>query len=144
MTVLQKCGIISTIARDIIHGPPRYGGLNLTKLYTDNGCQKIRLLLGHIRKGDKTSDIIKVALGCAQQEIGISTPILTEPYTTYAPISTPSWIQHIWKFLELVGGTIEYPSAWTPPRPFEHDVNLVEFIASQQPAPHIFNMFNIC
>lgn len=98
-TVLQKYGIVSTIARDIVHGPARYGGLNLTNLFTDAGCQKIRLLLGHIQKGDNTGDIIKVALGCAQQEIGISTPIFTEPYSNYKPISTPSWIQYIWEFL---------------------------------------------
>ena len=65
-TILQKCGIVSTISRDIVHGPPRYGGLAFPNYYTDDGCQKIKLLLGHIRKGDKTSEVLKVALGCKQ------------------------------------------------------------------------------
>ena len=68
-TILQKSGIVSMIARDIIHRTSRYCGINFTNLYTDAGYQKIKLLLGYIRKGDKTADILKVALGFKQQEI---------------------------------------------------------------------------
>ena len=79
-TTLQKCGIISTISRDIVHGPNKYGRLNFPNLYTESGIQKIRLLMGHIRKNDKTGRILDVVLGCAQQEVGIRTPILQTPY----------------------------------------------------------------
>ena len=69
--VLQKYVIVSTIARDIINGPSRYCGLKFKNIYKDDGCQKIRPLLGYILKGDKTEDIINVALCLTQQETGI-------------------------------------------------------------------------
>ena len=142
-TVLQKCGIVSKISRDIVHGPSRYGGLNFTKIYTEAGCQKIRLILGHIRKGDKTGDIIRIELGCAQQEIVLSKFILNEPYSHYEPICTTSWIQYLWEFFESADGKIDYPTMWLPTLPFIHDVNLTEFVRSQKPESRIFYMFNI-
>lgn len=60
--ILQKCGIVSTITQDIVHGPSRYCGLNFTNMHTESGCQKICLPLSHIPKGDKTRGILNVAL----------------------------------------------------------------------------------
>ena len=127
-TILQKCGIVSTIARDIVHGPSRYCALNFTNAYDDAGCQKIKLLLGHIRKGDKTVEILNVALGCKQQEIGISTFFLLEPHSDYSAICTRSWLQILWEFLEVVGGTIDHPTVFLPLRPLKNVINLSEFI----------------
>ena len=76
-TTLQKCGIVSNISRDIVHGPSKYCGLNFPNLYTESDIQKIRLLIGHICKKDKTGNILSTALGCAQQEIGITSFILS-------------------------------------------------------------------
>lgn len=81
-TTLQKYGIIFTISRDIVHGPTKYKGLNFLNLYTVVGTQKVCILLGHIQKQDKTGKILTIALGYSQQEIGISTLILMNPYST--------------------------------------------------------------
>ena len=94
--VLQKSGIVSTISRYIVHGPSKYCGLNFSNLFTESGIQKVRLLLGHIRKNDKTGSIIKVALGCTQQEIGITKPFLTTSLNSYGYLSSNSWMTHLW------------------------------------------------
>ena len=39
-TVLQKSGIVSTIARDIVHVPSKYYGLNFPNLFTESGIQR--------------------------------------------------------------------------------------------------------
>ena len=52
-------------------------------------------------------------------------------------------MQILWEYLESVGGTIDYPNVWLPPKLFQHDVNLSEFIKSQKVAPHIQHMFNV-
>ena len=89
-TSLKKFDIVSTISRDIIFGPAKYCGLNFSNLYMESGIQKIKLLLGHIRKNDKTGSILKVALGCAQQEIGIAQPLLEAPYSQYGAFCSNS------------------------------------------------------
>jgi len=123
---LQKNGIVSTIARTIIFSPHRYGGLGLTSLYTENGIRKVELLLGHLRRRDKTSDIIKVALGCIQQEVGMPTFLFQLPYEQYACIVTKCWMKLLWKFLDTIKGSIRCPGIWIPPPTFENDVNIVE------------------
>ena len=141
---LQKNGIVSTIARIIIFSPYRYGGLGLTSLYTENGIQKVELLLGHLRRRDKTSKIIQVALGCIQQEVGVPTFILQLQYKKYESIVTHSWMKLLWKFLDDINGSIQYPSAWTPPSTFEYDINIVEaFMKWELTDEQRYNL-NIC
>jgi len=141
---LQKNGIVSTIDRTIIFSPYRYGGLGLTSLYTENGIQKVELFLGHLRRHDKTSKIIKVALGCIQQEVGTSTFILQLPFKKYECIVTNSWMKLLWKFLDNINGSIRYPSAWTPPSTFQYDINIVEaFMQWELTDDQRYNL-NIC
>ena len=48
----EKWNRIYHIARDIVHGPSQLGGLNFKNLYTENGVQKIELMLGHLPTHD--------------------------------------------------------------------------------------------
>jgi len=121
---LQNNGVVSTINRDLVFGPYRYGCLNLTNIHTNMNIQKLEMLIGHTRKMDKTRKILEVAIGCLQQEVGISTPVLEAVYGTYSCITTFSWVQQLWKFLQEIGGSIHMPSLWTPVSPFENDVNI--------------------
>ena len=127
-----------------MHGPYKYGGLNFPNLYLESGIQKLRLLLGHIRKQDKTGEILRVALGCAQQEVGISTPILEADFTRYGRTCSTSWIHHLWSFLSTVDGTIKYPSSWVPSPTFSNDINLMEYMERQKVDLHIIRIFNTC
>jgi len=95
---LQKNVVVSTMSRDLIFGSHRYGCLQFKNLYTDMGSQKLEMLLGHLRKDDKTGKLLSVALGCLQQEVGTSTPVLETTYSLYCPLSTPSWMQALWRF----------------------------------------------
>jgi len=85
------------IQSDLISGSHRYGSLQFKNLYTDMGSQKLEMLLGHLRKDDK-GKLLSVVLGCLQQEVGTSTPVLETKYSLYCPLSTPSWMQALWRF----------------------------------------------
>ena len=74
----------------------------------------------HLKTG-KIGKILTIVLGCAQQEVGISIPILLTPYSKYKSLVSNSWISHLWQFLETIGGTIEYPSAWISAKTFYND-----------------------
>ena len=139
----NKCGIISTISRNIIFGPHKYCALNFSNLYTESGLQKLQMLLGHICKADKTGSILKIALGTTQQEIGISEFFLSQSYDRCQYLLTTSWHRELWIFLNSIDGTIEYPEAWVPKPKFLYDINLTTYITSLRPPPHIQYIFNI-
>jgi len=141
---LQKNGIVSTISRIIVYSPHRYGGLGIRSLYTESGIQKIELLLGHLRRRDKTSQILEVALGCIQQEIGLSTFILESDFTTYQCVVTDSWFKLLWEFLSKVNGQIHYPHAWIPSPTFQNDINLVQTFMRWDLSANQKYMLNIC
>ena len=144
MTCLNKGGIVSTISRNIVFGTHKYCALNFDNLYRESGLQKLKMLLGHIRKGNKTGSILKIALGTTQQEIGISQFFLSQPYDQYQHLLTTSWHRELWIFLNSIDGTIEYPEAWVPAPILLQDINLTTYITSLHPPPHIQYIFNIC
>ena len=143
-TCLQKCGVPSTLARAIVHGPPQYGGLNFTNLYTEAGIQKLELFIGHVRKNDRTGSIIHTALGVLQQEVGISTPVLESPYEKYKAIVTKSWISELWQFISRIKGTITYARAWTPTPTFSQDINIMEEVMKWDLSDDTKYRINIC
>ena len=79
-----------------------------------------------------------------QQEIGSSAFFLNKPFSLYIPICSRSWIKYLWEFLEYLDGKIDFTDACLPPRPFQNDVNLIEFVAAQDVDPHILYALNVC
>ena len=141
---LQRNGIASTMSRNLVFASHRYGCLGIKNLYTDMGIQKITMLLGHMRKGDKTGTILRVALGCLQQEVGLNTPVLESSYATYACLTTHSWMRQLWKFISELGGSIRAVSMWIPSPTFENDINISKVIASWDVSDEIKYKINIC
>jgi len=141
---LQKSGVLSTISRSVVFGPKRFCGLGFSNLYTEAGIQKLELLIGHIRKMDVPGQIILVALACLQQEVGISTPVLSSSYKLYSCVAIPSWCNCVWKFLHDISGSIRYDSAWTPKACFTNDTNIMEQIAQMDFTEQQKYQINIC
>ena len=79
------------MARELTHSPTRYGGPALSNLYTKACIARVNMFVGHLRKSDATADIIKISLGCSQQELGIGDNFLMKTYAKYG------WaLQHCW------------------------------------------------
>ena len=111
--LLPKLGFSATMARDLVHSPSRYGGPGLINLYTLAGTARINMFVGHLRKGVSTADILKISLGCCQQELGIGNNFLMKSYSKYGWILQHSWLKELWVFLDKIGGTIEIMNDWT-------------------------------
>jgi hypothetical protein len=47
--------------RAVLFPGPRYGGLSLPDLYDDQGIGQLRLLLGHLKLGDDTGQLITIS-----------------------------------------------------------------------------------
>ena len=66
---LPKIGLNRNTSRAIINGPTTYGGLQLKDVYTEQGLGQIRLLVGHLRRENQTSKLLKVAISIMQQQV---------------------------------------------------------------------------
>jgi len=71
---LPKIGLNRHTARSIVHGPVKFGGLELPDLYTDQGIGQLRLLIGHMLAGDQTSNLMAIAISYLQLIVGAKTP----------------------------------------------------------------------
>ena len=75
-SLLTKLNMPKNTSRLLLYGPSRYGGMNLPNLYVQSYFLKIMMIIGHLQKQDTTATILDIALGTAQQQVGITKPIL--------------------------------------------------------------------
>ena len=78
--LLPKLDMPATMARDLVHGPARYGGPEITHIYTVACTNRIKIFIGHLRKKDATGDILQISLGCCQQEVGVGPNLLQQDF----------------------------------------------------------------
>jgi hypothetical protein len=83
--VLPKLHLNRNTARSIIHGPVRYGGMNLPCVYTYQGASQLKFVLGHLRAQDKTSKLILINHGYHQLLVGTTTNFLQSNYKSSLP-----------------------------------------------------------
>jgi len=55
---LPKLHLNRHTPRAVIFAGPRYGGLSIPELYTDQGYGQLKLLIGHLKLRDETGDLI--------------------------------------------------------------------------------------
>ena len=141
--LLPKLGFSTTLARDLVHAPSRYGGPGLSNLYTYAGNARINMFIGHLRKGDATADILKISLGCCQQELGIGNNFLTKRYHKYGWLLQNCWLKELWVFLDKIGESLEIMNDWVQENR-EGDVFLMNVVHDLQLSPDKIRIFNMC
>ena len=114
--LLPKLGLEATLSRDIVHAVPRYGGPDIMHIYTQAGILRVKMFLGHWRKGDETAKILRISLGCCQQEVGIGHGLLTKDFNTYGWILQHCWLKELWRFLSEINGIIQIEDEWVQER----------------------------
>jgi len=126
---LPKIGINRHSARMIIHGPACLGGLQLPDVYTDQGVAQLRLLLGHLRRGDETSRLLRVAISVLQQRVGAKSLFFNLPYTKYEGWTEKTWLTSTWKFMHITNLQVQITRIPLPTPQRENDVFLMtEFV----------------
>ena len=102
------------------------------------------MLLGHIQKGDSTATIIKIALGTAQQQLGIAMPLLESNFSKYGFLLEPCWFKTVWFFLFQIGGSITIPELWKHESPFENNICLMDKVLEINVPSSTISQFNLC
>ena len=141
--LLPKLGFNSTLARDLVHAPSRYGGPGLSNLYTYAGNARINMFIGHLRKQDATADILKISLGCCQQELGIGNNFLMKRFSKYGWLLQQCWLKELWIFLDKIGGAIEIMNDWVQENR-KNDIFIMHIVHDLQLSPDKIRIFNMC
>ena len=142
--LLQKINLPKITSRLLLYGHPRLGGLGLPNLYVHSNILKTMMLLGHLQKNDSTATIMTIALGTAQQQIGISIPLLESNYSKYEFLLEPCWLKTVWKFLHEIGGSITIPSIWIQKSPFTKNICIMDKILEMNIPAESISKFNLC
>jgi hypothetical protein len=141
--LLPKLHVNRNTARSIIYGPEKYGGLALPNLYTTTSMDKLRLFLGHLRLQDRTGQLIHIDLTYLQLLSGIGTFFLIEDAASFSWLES-GWITSLWEFTSGHALKFLYPGQWTPPKPRENDIYLMEAFAKQNPPVRTMAALNRC
>ena len=89
--------------RNILYMPIKYGGIGIKHMYHLQGQEKLRFFMMHLRRNDDTGKLIKASIEWTQLESGLSTHIFSEICDTLQPFITPTWVTHLWKYINDCG-----------------------------------------
>jgi hypothetical protein len=95
--ILPKMGIARSAPRKVVFGTKQYGGLRLTHLEALQGNIRLHYLLGHLRCGDTTGELIQMLLEYTQLECGCRGNPLQQDYKNYEELLlNKNWITEVW------------------------------------------------
>lgn len=106
--ILPKLGYNQHMARAIVFGPERFGGLGLQNLVTEQGAAKVIFVMGHIRSRSNLDTTLRVLLESYQIHAGMLTSAL-EDTSPHNYLRSP-WVQTLREFLHQINGQIRIPS----------------------------------
>ena len=93
---------------------------------------------------DTTGDLITISLATIQQELGLSSPVLSLSFDSYAYLTSSSWIKEVWRFLQSICGTLQFSSQWTPVPSYAEDINIMEIVMTWDIPNSKKNVINLC
>lgn len=142
--LLEKMPLPANTKRSLLYGPARYGGMELPNLYVYGNVLKLMMFIGHFQKQDTTMPILRVALGCMQQQMGISSPVLESDYHKYHFLTEECWIKRIWRFLSEINGRIHIEHQWMPQTMFRNDLMIMDKVLEMDLPDTTIAKFNQC
>ncbi len=111
----------------VLFGNPKYGGLGLPDLYTDQGFQQLRFFLGHLYLDDDIGKLILIAISHLQLHLGVEHKCLTCPFPPFAKWIDHWWLTSIWKHMHQLKITVNIEHHWAPKKYREQDIFLMDY-----------------
>jgi hypothetical protein len=113
--ILPKMGINRKAARAVVFGKVQFGGLGLDHLATLQGHSRLQYLLGHIRCGDHTGQLVRIIIEYTQLECSTMENILEQDYDRFSNcIINKIWITEIWQHLHSCNAKVAVQQKWKP------------------------------
>jgi len=126
----------------VLFGDNTYGGLSLPDLYTDQGFQQLRLLIGHLNLQDDIGKLILIAISWLQLITGSTTPFFSLPYKPFKKWIGKGWLQLIWQYTSKTNLTMEVKQHWTPTLYRNGDSPMMATAQQRGYSHHFFQQIN--
>jgi ribonuclease HI len=121
---IRKQGYEANFPRAVIFGPKKYGGVEMSQLYSYSQCQKVECLLTNVNNKTTLGRDITTDLKWLQLHSGRSTQVLSDDKNiSYIP---DNWFLGIKSFLNKFNSRIEINDLWVPKLLRRHDKNIMD------------------
>jgi hypothetical protein len=141
---LPKIQLNSHIARSIVFGSTRFGGLGIRSLYSIQSLGQLTLFTGHLRAYDKSSKLLHISLSYLQLSVGSATNVLILPSSIYHRWTDSIWLSSLWAFLSKVKLHISVSNHWIPELSRHHDVVLMDYFVAEEFSASALGTLNRC
>jgi hypothetical protein len=144
--ILPKMGIARSGPRKVVFRTKQYGGLGLTHLAALKGNSRLQYLLGHLRCGDTTCELMQMLLEYTQLECGCIGNPLQQDYKKYeCLLLNKNWITEVWGHLSTCKATLEKNGLWEPKDNRKSDLAIMErLVASRRLSGKELQQINYC
>jgi hypothetical protein len=142
--LLPKLHLNRNIARSIVFGPIKYGGLAIKTLYSIQNIGQLTLFVGHSREKDKTSTLLNISISHMQLSVGTCTSVLQLPFSTYGAWLESYWLVSFWRFLQRASLSINLTPQWLPTHTQRGDIALIDHFVTQSYKAHQLIQLNRC
>ena len=99
-------GMIRGYPRVVAFAGPEYFGLDLNDYAASQGTAQMEMYVGHIRRGDRTGDLMLIEKDYVELLLGLGHCPLENPERAEVDYVENSWILALAKFLKRCGGSI--------------------------------------
>jgi len=125
------------------HSPYLTGSLHWSRVSTIN-YQQLQLLVGRLKLGDKSTDLIWIDVTYVQLWTGPLKSFFTLPCPNNAKWIDWNWIVSIWKHMSQIKITVDIEHMWTPTQVWHHDFSLMEAALSYNFSPKTLQEIKQC
>ena len=125
---INAMGLNSSYPRCILFGDHRYQGLGMTDLYTQQGQEKIRYYVGHIRTRTDTARLLRIEKDYVELLSGRGRCPLEHPEVAMDTWLPRTWIQQLGQFLHECDGSIETEGERVIGQQRQNDHNIMDCV----------------
>ena len=127
VAILPAMGYHRLTPRDVLYGPYRFGGQALFDLFTEQGIDGLKLLIGHLRSDNDIAQLLLILLSYLQLIAGTRAPYL-QSCAARLPHVPATWLGHLRYFMSTFRGSLLIDGLWIPTPPRHQDVFLMDSI----------------
>lgn len=141
---LTGLGYNSRTPSEIVYGPKSLGGIGLRHLFTEQGMEKVKMLLQQIRGRTKLGRLLIIQLQWAQLWSGWTVSILEDNASAATFLETEDWIARLREFLSYSRVKLHIPEIKVDESQREHDRAIMEYARDMHLSPAEIRRINRC
>ena len=105
--LLHSLGLNRHFPLAMVHAGSDWLGIGVDDLYTMQGVAQLQLMLGHVNKGDRTGELIRIERDWLELALGLGKCPLKEPHIVNYKHAPMTWVTLICAFLYRNGSSVE-------------------------------------